>query len=59
MKEIKLIVFGGRDFEDYLLVDKTIMNLSNTVYKDQAISIDQQECIEKQYIPCIILKLSN
>lgn len=39
MKEIKLIVFGGRDFEDYSLMESVIDNLSNTIYKDSAISI--------------------
>lgn len=39
MKEFKLIVFGSRDFEDYSMLETTLVSLSNTVYKDQAISV--------------------
>jgi hypothetical protein len=39
MKELKLIVFGGRDFDDYPLLDETLTALSNTIYHDVAISI--------------------
>ena len=39
MKELKLIVAGGRDFNDYELMSKVIMDLALVVYPDQAISI--------------------
>ena len=39
MKELKLIVAGGRDFNDFLLLEKTLIHLSDSTYADQAISI--------------------
>ena len=39
MKELKLIVAGGRDFNDFLLLEKTLIHLSVSTYADQAISI--------------------
>jgi hypothetical protein len=39
MKEFKLIVAGGRDFDDYQTLHDTLMQLANTVYHDRAVSI--------------------
>lgn len=39
MKELKLIVAGGRDFHDYQLLTKVIMDLALVEYVDKAISI--------------------
>lgn len=37
--EFKLIVAGGRDFADYLRLEKMLVQLAETTYKDHAISI--------------------
>lgn len=39
MKELKLIVAGGRDFNDYGNVYQALQALANGLYKDYAISI--------------------
>jgi hypothetical protein len=39
MQEFKLIVAGGRDFNDYSLAHQTIMALANNEYKNVAVSI--------------------
>ena len=39
MEELKLIVAGGRDFADPLLLEKAITDLANGVYADKAVSI--------------------
>ena len=39
MRELKLIVAGGRDFHDYQLLTKAIMDLALVEYADRAISI--------------------
>jgi len=39
MRELKLIVAGGRDFHDYQLLTKVIMDLALVEYADRAISI--------------------
>ena len=39
MQELKLIVAGGRDFHDYQLLTKVIMDLALVEYADKAISI--------------------
>ena len=39
MQELKLIVAGGRDFNDYELLSKVIMDLALKEYADKAVSI--------------------
>ncbi len=39
MEEFKLIVAGGRDFNDYRLLSKTLNELANDEYADKSISI--------------------
>ena len=39
MQELKLIIAGGRDFNDYPLLHSTVMGLATGIYKDKAISI--------------------
>ena len=39
MKEFKLIVAGGRDFADYDLLSKVILDLAHGEYADYALSI--------------------
>ena len=39
MQELKLIVAGGRDFHNYQLLTKVIMDLALVEYADRAISI--------------------
>lgn len=39
MQEFKLIVAGGRDFNDYELLSRVIMDMANKEYPDRAISI--------------------
>lgn len=39
MTEFKLIVAGGRDFDNAGLLNNEIKNLANTIYNDQAVSI--------------------
>ena len=39
MQEFKLIVAGGRSFNDYELLSKVIMDMANIEYPDQALSI--------------------
>lgn len=39
MKEFKLIVAGGRDFSDYVRMESVLVDLSNNILKDDAISI--------------------
>jgi hypothetical protein len=39
MNEFKLIVAGGRDFDDYVLVHGQLMELASTTYRDKAVSI--------------------
>lgn len=39
MKEFKLIVAGGRDFNDYGLLSKELNALANGIYADVAVSI--------------------
>lgn len=39
MQELKLIVAGGRDFSDYALLSKCIMDIALVEYPDKAISI--------------------
>lgn len=39
VQEFKLIVAGGRDFNDYALLSKTLNELVNDEYADKAVSI--------------------
>ena len=39
VQEFKLIVAGGRDFNDYALLSKTLNELANDEYADKAVSI--------------------
>lgn len=39
MDEFKLIVAGGRDFNDYVLLHGELMRLASTTYADQEVSI--------------------
>jgi len=39
MKEFKLIVAGGRDFNDYMLVSRVLFAMSDNEYADKDISI--------------------
>jgi hypothetical protein len=39
MQELKLIVAGGRDFRNYVLLSCALNDMANGVYKDSAISI--------------------
>lgn len=39
MQELKLIVAGGRDFNDYELLSTTVMYLANRVYQASQVSI--------------------
>lgn len=39
MQEFKLIVAGGRDFNDVVLVGQAITELAETIYQDRAVSI--------------------
>jgi hypothetical protein len=39
MQEFKLIVAGGRDFDDYELLSTSIMTLANGIYEDKGVSI--------------------
>ena len=39
MQEFKLIVAGGRDFTDRLLLEQNIQELANGIYADMALSI--------------------
>ena len=39
MKEFKLIVAGGRDFDDYETLSSEILNIANRAYKDYGVSI--------------------
>lgn len=39
MKEFRLIVAGGRDFDDFKLLERTILSLANTTYDEFAVSI--------------------
>lgn len=37
--EFKLIVAGGRDFNDYILLHEKLMELASTTYRDYEVSI--------------------
>ena len=39
MNEFKLIVAGGRDFNDYDVLSETLLTLANTEYADKAVSL--------------------
>lgn len=39
MQEFKLIVAGGRDFDDYMQLSKTLISLAETELADYAVSI--------------------
>lgn len=39
MEEFKLIVAGGRDFDDYPLLHKTLFELTSVTYADRKVSI--------------------
>jgi hypothetical protein len=39
MQEFKLIVAGGRDFNDYDMLTRVIFDLANNEYKEYAVSI--------------------
>ena len=39
MNEFKLIVAGGREFDDYVRLHGVLMTLASTIYADRAISI--------------------
>lgn len=39
MNEFKLIVAGGRDFNDYELLSNTVMYLANEIYQAKEVSI--------------------